>query len=235
MTHRAPEEIKRVAAHVGLVHKVARTISRRVPANVDYDDLVQDGMIGLLHAARKFANDGRAQFESYAATRIYGAIIDGLRASDPRGRHLGRAMRRMDEATVQLEQQLGRSPSESEVATRIGFRLGEYQALLRDVAAHQVVSYDQFEQEGEDPGADLFASGELGPAESVEQREREQAVIEAFSALSERERAVMDLYYDKGLASEEIAQRLGVSPGRVSQLHTECLRKLRERFARTYG
>ena len=230
------EEIKRVAAHAGLVHKVAGAIHRRVPASVAYDDLVQDGMIGLLHAARKFADDGGAQFESYAATRIYGAIIDGLRGSDPRSRHLGRAMRRVDEAHTALEQELGRQPSESEVAARVGFRLGEYQALLRDVAAHRVVSYDdQFEWEHEDPGADLFASGALGPAERVEQREREQAVIEAFSALSERERNVMDLYYDNGLMFQDIAQRLGVSTGRVSQLHTECLRKLREQFARTYG
>ena len=145
-------------------------------------------------------------------------------------------MRRVDEAHTALEQELGRQPSESEVAARVGFRLGEYQALLRDVAAHRVVSYDdQFEWEHEDPGADLFASGALGPAERVEQREREQAVIEAFSALSERERNVMDLYYDNGLMFQDIAQRLGVSTGRVSQLHTECLRKLREQFARTYG
>ena len=228
-------DIRCVAEHTGLVHRIAGAMRRRMPQSVDYDDLVQDGMIGLLHAARNFVYDGRAKFETYATTRIYGAIVDGLRATDSRTRHLGRAMRRMDEATVQLEHELGRSPSDSEVATRIGFRLGEYQALIRDAEAHGVVSYDQFGTDEYDPGADRFVSGERGPEERAEERQRERAVIEAFAALTEHERVVMDLYYARGMTFKEIARHLGVDPSRITQVHATCLEKLRIRFARTYA
>ena len=185
-------DIRCVAEHTGLVHRIAGAMRRRVPESVDYDDLVHDGMIGLLHAARNFVTtSGRSLSLTPPRGSTARSLTGCVRPTPGRGTWAAPcdAWKRRPSS---LSTSLGRSPSDSEVATRIGFRLGEYQALLRDAEAHGVVSYDQFGTDDYDPGADRFVSGERGPEEREEGRQRGRAVIEAFRALTEQERVVMD-------------------------------------------
>ena len=133
-----------------LVKRIAYHLMSRLPSSVQVDDLIQNGMLGLLDAMDRFEAGLGAQFETYATQRVRGAMLDGLRENDWLPRSLRREMRRIEAAIHQLEQECGRAPSEKELADSLGMPLAEYQKMLQDARGHQLIYLEDLSGEGDD-------------------------------------------------------------------------------------
>ncbi|MDR1063837.1 MAG: RNA polymerase sigma factor FliA [Azoarcus sp.] len=221
-----------VASYAPLVKRIAYQMMSRLPASVEVEDLVQNGMMGLLEALNRFEEGMGAQFETYAAQRIRGAMLDGLREADWAPRSARRDMRRIETAIRELEQKNGRSPSETELAAHLGMPLPEYQRMLQDARGHQLVYFEDFSS---DDGEDFLERhlGETGanPLELLENADIRTRLVKAIGELPEREKMVMALYYDEDLNLREIGEVLGVTESRVSQLHSQAVARLRAQMA----
>jgi RNA polymerase sigma factor for flagellar operon FliA len=215
--------------HMPLVKRLAHQMKAKLPPSVEVDDLVQAGMIGLLDAINRYEDDHGAQFETYAVLRIRGAMLDELRSSDWMPRSTRQNMRKVEAAMNALQQQLGRPPSESEVAKSLKLSLTDYQEMLGDSGGHQLVYYEDFHDSGDgnDSFLDRYAVEEDDPLKALLETDFRQAVIDAIDALPPREKMLMGLYYEEELNLKEIGAVMGVSESRVSQLHTQAVARLR--------
>ena len=214
--------------HMPLVKRLAHQMKAKLPPSVEVDDLVQAGMMGLLDAINRYEENHGAQFETYAVLRIRGAMLDELRSSDWMPRSTRANMRKVEQAMAALQQQLGRPPSESEVAKSLKLSLGDYQELLGDSGGHQLVYYEDFHDgDGNDTFLDRYAVDDDDPLKSLLDTDFRQAVIDAIDALPPREKMLMGLYYEEELNLKEIGAVMGVSESRVSQLHTQAVARLR--------
>jgi RNA polymerase sigma factor for flagellar operon FliA len=214
--------------HMPLVKRLAHQMKAKLPPSVEVDDLVQAGMMGLLDAINRYEENHGAQFETYAVLRIRGAMLDELRSSDWMPRSTRANMRKVEQAMAALQQQLGRPPSESEVAKSLKLSLADYQELLGDSGGHQLVYYEDFhEEDGNDTFLDRYAVDDDDPLKSLLDTDFRQAVIDAIDALPPREKMLMGLYYEEELNLKEIGAVMGVSESRVSQLHTQAVARLR--------
>ena len=220
-----------VQQYAPLVKRIAHHLMARLPANVQLEDLVQNGMIGLLDAFTRYEEGLGAQFETYASQRIRGAMLDGLRENDWLPRSLRREMRRVETSLQRLEQQHGRPPSEGELAENLGMSLGDYQKLLQEARGHQILYLDDFaSEEGEDFLARHLGSSEDDPAARLEDENLRRHLVCAIDALPEREKLLMALYYDEELNLKEIGEIMGVSESRVCQLHSQAVSRIRSRL-----
>lgn len=218
-----------VVEHAPLVKRIAHHMAARLPASVQIDDLIQAGMIGLLEAARQYDASQGASFSTYAGIRIRGAMLDEIRRLDWTPRSVHRKAREVARAIQEIENETGREAEDAEVAERLGISLNEYHQILQDSAAARVFSIDQ-----EDPESGLVAehpSDEPSPAAQLHRQQLQELLAQAIAALPERERLIMQLYYDEELNLKEIGAVLGVSESRVSQIHGRILLKLREQMA----
>jgi RNA polymerase sigma factor for flagellar operon FliA len=214
--------------HMPLVKRLAHQMKAKLPPSVEVDDLVQAGMMGLLDAINRYEENHGAQFETYAVLRIRGAMLDELRSSDWMPRSTRANMRKVEQAMATLQQQLGRPPSESEVAKSLKLSLGDYQDLLGDSGGHQLVYYEDFhDEDGGDGFLDRYAVDDDDPLKSLLDTDFRQTVIDAIDALPPREKMLMGLYYEEELNLKEIGAVMGVSESRVSQLHTQAVARLR--------
>jgi RNA polymerase sigma factor for flagellar operon FliA len=215
--------------HMPLVKRLAHQMKAKLPPSVEVDDLVQAGMIGLLDAISRYEENHGAQFETYAVLRIRGAMLDELRSSDWMPRSTRQNMRKVEQAMAALQQQLGRPPSESEVAKSLKLSLADYQEMLGDSGGHQLVYYEDFHdsEDGNDSFLDRYAVDDEDPLRSLLETDFRQAVIDAIDALPPREKMLMGLYYEEELNLKEIGAVMGVSESRVSQLHTQAVARLR--------
>ncbi|PQO94797.1 RNA polymerase sigma factor FliA [Massilia phosphatilytica] len=214
--------------HAPLVKRLAHQMKAKLPPSVEVDDLVQAGMMGLLDAINRYEENHGAQFETYAVLRIRGAMLDELRSSDWMPRSTRANMRKVEQAMATLQQQLGRPPSESEVAKSLKLSLADYQDLLGDSGGHQLVYYEDFhDDEGGDSFLDRHAVDDADPLKSLLDTDFRQTVIDAIDALPPREKMLMGLYYEEELNLKEIGAVMGVSESRVSQLHTQAVARLR--------
>ncbi|QKS28543.1 MAG: RNA polymerase sigma factor FliA [Accumulibacter sp.] len=214
-----------------LVRRIACHLMARLPASVQLDDLVQNGMLGLLDALGRFEAGVGAQFEAYAAQRVRGAMLDGLRENDWLPRSLRRNCRRIEAAITQLEQASGRVPTESELADSLGMTLADYQETLQDVRGHQLVYIEDIVAErGEDFLERHFVDESADPARLVADDELRRQLVQAIGLLPERERLMMALYYEQDLNLREIGEVMGVSESRVCQLHSQAVLRLRSRL-----
>lgn len=217
-----------VQKYAPLVRRLAYQLMARLPASVQIEDVIQNGMVGLMDSLARFEEGMGAQFETYATQRIRGAMIDGLRENDWMPRALRRDMRRIEAAVHVLEHRHGRAPAETEVAGAVDMSLTDYQRTLRDARASQMVHFEDFNEEGE---ADFFEKHLGDPTadpllQLIENHER-SALIDALGCLPERERLMMRLYYEEDLNLREIGDMLGVSESRVCQLHKQAVSRLR--------
>jgi len=217
-----------VSRYVPLVKRIAFHLMAKLPASVEVDDLVQNGMIGLLDAMSRYEEGLGAQFETYAVQRIRGAMLDGLRDNDWLPRSARREMRRVEAAIHALEHENGRHPSESELATALDLSLADYQKLLLEARGHQLVYLEDL---ADGQGGDFLerhgaATGQ-DPLALLEEAGIRQALVSAIESLPEREKMMMALYYEQDLNLREIGEVLGVTESRVCQLHTQAIARLR--------
>jgi RNA polymerase sigma factor for flagellar operon FliA len=210
-----------------LVKRIAYQLAARLPASVQLDDLVQAGMMGLLDALNHFDETQGAQFETYASQRIRGAMLDELREIDWVPRSVRKNARDIERAIALLQQQLGIAPTEHEIAQQMGLALQEYQAMLADARGHQLVYYEDFQHEGDDPIELNIADGRPGVLQMLQDEGMQQALAEAIELLPERERMVMAMYYQEDLNLKEAGAVLGVSESRVCQIHSQAIMRLR--------
>ncbi|MCS0589436.1 RNA polymerase sigma factor FliA [Massilia norwichensis] len=214
--------------HTPLVKRLAHQMKAKLPPSVEVDDLVQAGMIGLLDAIQRYEENHGAQFETYAVLRIRGAMLDELRSSDWLPRSTRQNMRKVEQAMATLQQQLGRPPSESEIAKSLKLSLADYQEMLGDSGGHQLVYYEDFhDEDGNDSWLDRYAVDDDDPLRALLETDFRQAVIDAIDSLPPREKILMGLYYEEELNLKEIGAVMGVSESRVSQLHSQAVGRLR--------
>jgi RNA polymerase sigma factor for flagellar operon FliA len=217
-----------VETYAPLVKRIAFQLMSKLPASVDVDDLIQNGMMGLLDAMGRYEQGLGAQFETYAAQRIRGSMLDGLRENDWLPRSLRRDMRRIEAAIHSLEQQYGRQPSETELAQSLDMALEDYQRMLQDARGHQLVYLEDFNREEDDDYLDRhLAQADSNPLDLLEDADMRRRLVAAIEHLPEREQMVMALYYDEELNLREIGEVLGVTESRVCQLHSQAVARLR--------
>lgn len=204
----------------------------RLPNSVHIDDIMQAGMIGLLDAASRYDEIHGAQFETYATTRIRGAMLDELRANDWLPRSLRRDMRRIEAAISKMQQKLGRAPNETEISEQLGIPLVEYQHLLQESRGAQLVYYEDFQDEDRDNFFERFEIDKAGdPVELLQDERFKSELVKAIDSLPERERMMMGMIYEQDMNLREIGEVMGVSESRVSQLHSQAVARLRSRMS----
>lgn len=211
-----------------LVKRIAHQMMVRLPYSVQIDDIIQAGMMGLLDAASRYDEFHGAQFETYATQRIRGAMLDELREADWLPRSLRRDMRRIEAAISRLQQKLGRSPNETEIATELEMPLAEYQRLLQESRGAQLVYYEDFHEEDSDDFFERFEfDSDADPLALLADERFRTELIRAIENLPERERMLMGMIYEQEMNLREVGEVLGVSESRVSQLHSQAVARLR--------
>ncbi|MBK1674878.1 RNA polymerase sigma factor FliA [Ectothiorhodospira shaposhnikovii] len=219
-----------VDEHVPLVKRIAYHLLARLPANVQVDDLIQSGVIGLLEAARHYDPSQGASFETYAGIRIRGAMLDEVRRSDWTPRSVHRNARRISDVIREIEGREGRVASGAEIAQALGVDLEAYHDMLRDAVGCRVLGFDDLCDTDADVDNFLPSQGPT-PQESLTRENFRQALADHIDTLPERERLILSLYYDDELNLREIGEVLGVSESRVCQIHGQALVRLRARMS----
>jgi RNA polymerase sigma factor FliA len=215
-----------------LVRRLAHQMIAKLPANIELDDLVQVGMIGLTDALSRFDAAQGVQFETFATQRIRGAMLDELRGCDHLSRGVRRQQRDIESAVHKLEQKLGRAPNEREIAAQMGLELADYQELLGKVRGTTLVYLEDMSgDDGDEDFLDRHVADENGnPLGMLQDRRMREALVEAIKHLPEREQYVMSMYYEQDMNLKEIAAVLGVTESRVCQLHSQSIARLRTRL-----
>ncbi len=218
-----------IQQYSGLVRRLAHQMIAKLPANVELDDLIQVGLIGLTDALSRFDVAQGVQFETFATQRIRGAMLDELRGGDWMSRGTRRQQRSIETAVHKLEQRLGRAPQESEIAAEMGISLGEYQELLSKVRGTQLVYLEDMSgDEGDDDYLDRHVVDESNnPMALLQDHRMREALVAAIKNLPEREQYVMSMYYEHDMNLKEIAAVLKVTESRVCQLHSQAIARLR--------
>ncbi|HGN1944747.1 TPA: RNA polymerase sigma factor FliA [Providencia stuartii] len=214
-----------------LIRHEALKLQVRLPASVDIDDLIQAGGIGLLHALERFDASQGASFATYAVQRIRGSMLDELRSRDWAPRSVRRQAREMAKVIGELEQSLSRSATESEIAQALNIDVTEYRQALLDTNNSQLYSYDEWHEihgESCEPAIDESDGG--NPLSLLMESNLRAQLIEAIEQLPEREKLVLTLYYQEELNLKEIGAVLEVGESRVSQLHSQAIKRLRGRL-----
>lgn len=233
-----PEERRRLLEeNLPEVRYIARRIHDRLPSHVPFDDLVHAGILGLIDAVDKFDPRKNVQLKSYARFRIRGAILDSLRQMDWSPRHLRRQARRIEDVTRELSTELGRTPTEPEIAAKLEISLSEFQQLLGELRGLDLGSLqvENSEESGGEPLQIAANNPDLDPFHLAARSEVRAILAEAMGELDEKERQVLGLYYLEELTMKEVGVILDVGESRVSQIHTAALIRLRARLAGRLG
>ena len=212
-----------------LVRRLAHQMMAKLPANVEVDDLIQVGMIGLADALSRFDPAQGVQIETFATQRIRGAMLDELRGADWLSRGSRKQQRDIEKAVHRLEQRLGRAPHESEIAAEMGLSLDDYQDMLGKVRGTQLIYLEDMSgDEGDHDFLDRHVADNGSDPQHLLQDDRmRHALVDAIKKLPEREQLVMSLYYEEDMNLKEIAAVLGVTESRVCQLHSQSIARLR--------
>jgi len=216
-----------------LVRKLAHHMMAKLPANVQVDDLIQVGLIGLSEALTRFEATQGVQFETFATQRIRGAMLDELRENDWASRGTRKSQKEIEESMRRLEHRLGRSPLESEIAADLGMSLSDYQGLLAKVRGTQLVYLEDLNRSAEEE--DSFLDRHMGDAEAdplnmLRNQRLREALVTAINNLPEREQYIMSMYYEQDMNLKEIAAVLDVTESRVCQLHSQSIARLRAKM-----
>ncbi len=218
--------------HMPLVRRIAQRLLARLPANVELDDLVQAGMIGLMEAVERFDQAHGIAFEAYATSRVRGAMLDELRAGDWLPRSARRSQRDIEGAIHRLEQRLQRAPGEAEIAGELHLTVAGYRALVNSARGAQIVHFDDLGVGGE--GEDYLERHAIGTAADPSQvlfaKRFQNALADSIEPLPERERQLMSMYYEQDMNLREIGAVMGVTESRACQLHSRAVSRLRAKL-----
>lgn len=225
--HTAGEAIN-IEAYLPLVKRIAYHLKGRLPDSVMVDDLIQSGVIGLIEASQKFDSTQGASFETYAGIRIRGAMLDEIRKGDWTPRSVYRKSREVSDAIAQVEAVKGREARDEEVAEVLGITLKEYYHILQDTNSTQLLSIDQ--PDHDELSEDRMVGQIKTPIAELTESDFQGALAEQIEQLPEKEKLVMALYYDEELNLKEIGEVLEVSESRVSQIHSQAIKRLKARL-----
>ena len=232
LAYRGKSREEVVVEYAPLVRHIANRLAARLPENLDREDLIQAGMIGLLDAIEKYDSGREAQFRTYAEFRIKGAMLDDLRASDWVPRTVREHADRITKSHTLLAAKLGRAPEESEIAGHLGLSLDEYHDLLLKARAVNLLSLEDLHAPGEEGDrADIFDVLEdpfaSDPLDTLSLDDLKTRLVRAIGDLPEREQLVLSLYFDDELNLKEIGAVLNLTESRVSQIRTQAIARLR--------
>jgi RNA polymerase sigma factor FliA len=219
-----------------LVKYVAGRVAVGLPANIEQADLISYGIFGLIDAIDKYDRSRNIKFETYAISRIRGAIIDELRAIDWVPRSVRFKAREVEKAYAILENKLKRPPSDAEVADEMGISLNDLNHLYAQLSTVSMVALDELMsvESGKGDKVSLLETLEdtkfTGPMEAFESEEMREILIDAVNRLPEREKRVITFYYFVGLTLADIGKVLGVTESRVCQIHTKAVLALRSKI-----
>ena len=226
-----------VVAYSPLVKYVAGRMASGLPAHVEEADLISYGLIGMINAIERFELDREIKFETYAITRIRGAIIDELRSLDWVPRSVRARARQIERANAKLEHSLQRAPTDDEMAAELSMTMQEFHDALLQISNSTIAALDELWTVSDASGDQvslldtLHDPDALDPAAVMDQTDLKDRVADAIARLPEREKLVVALYYYENLTLREIGEVLGVTESRVSQLHTKAVLRLRSRLS----
>ncbi len=226
-----------VVAYSPLVKYVAGRMASGLPAHVEESDLISYGLVGLISAIQRFEPERDVKFETYAITRIKGAIIDELRSLDWVPRSVRARAREIERVNSRLEHRLQRAPTDEEMAVELDMSVEDFQDALLQISNSSVAALDELWTVSDSSGDQVSLLDTLqdpdapDPAQVMDATDMKDRVADAIARLPEREKLVVALYYYENLTLREIGEVLGVTESRVSQLHTKAVLRLRSRLA----
>lgn len=220
-----------------LVKYVAGRLAMTLPSHVDSEDLVSYGLFGLMEAIERFLPERGVRFETYAISRIRGAMLDGLRSLDWVPTSVRQKAKEIERAYSEVEAKLGRAASDEEIANHMGISLERFHVRLQQTAGTCLVSLDEIMGDEDTSSSHRYApcladDSLPRPDVQAEIEEIKRILAEAIDALPEKERLVVALFYYEGLTAKEIAKVMKLSQSRISQLHGKAILRLRGRLAR---
>ncbi|MBI4459096.1 MAG: FliA/WhiG family RNA polymerase sigma factor [Acidobacteria bacterium] len=214
------------------VRFLANRLANRLPAHVDVEDLVQVGVVGLLQSVHRFDPERGVKFQTFANRRVEGAMLDYLRSLDWRPRSVRQRSRELRKTMDTMHQRLGETPAEEDVAAEIGLSAAALQEWKRDSAAEgDPLCNLLWETDESVPNpVETVADSADSPERTLEKSQMRELLTQAIDRLPENERMVLMLYYYEHLTMQEIGECLGVKQGRISQLHSQAIRRLKTRM-----
>jgi RNA polymerase sigma factor for flagellar operon FliA len=216
-----------IIEHLPLVRAIAVRVHENLPVHVDLDDLVHAGILGLFDAVAKYKPEKKVAFSAYAKHRIKGAILDSLRQLDWASRDLRRRHKQLEAVTRELAATLQRSPTESEIAEKMGVDVQRWRQMMTDLQCVGLVSISARRPDQEDlPAPDYPATPETQPDSMCAHEQLHDLLWQAMKRLPERYQTVVVLYYTKEMTMREIGGVLGINESRVSQIHKSALEKM---------
>ncbi len=235
----AQEKDKLIVEYAPLIKFIAQKIAVRLPSNIELDDLISSGVIGLMDAIDKYDPTRDNKFKTYAEFRVRGAILDELRAQDWVPRSIRDKAKLLDKTMVALEADLGRVPTDEEVAKQLDVSIDEFHELLNQVRPVSLLSIDEsqtFSNVDKKSILNILEGCKLNnPFNQLNMKSVKDTVTMAIEELPERQRLVLSLYYYEDLNLKEIGKVLRVTESRVSQLHAQAVSRLRNKLAQTLG
>lgn len=217
-----------------LIRFVAQRISARLPSNIDIDDLISAGVIGLMDAIEKYDPSRDNKFKTYAEFRIRGAILDELRSQDWVPRSVRDKAKRIEKTYAELEQKFGRAVSDEELSGALGINLEEYYEMIAKVKAVTLLSIDEISGTSQHDRKSLLecleSVGTKNPFTQLKSKGVKELLVRNIEELPEKQKLVLSLYYYEDLNLKEIGRILEVTESRVSQLHTQAVEKLRSKL-----
>lgn len=234
-----PEQKDRlILEYAPLIKFIAQKIAVRLPSNIELDDLISSGVIGLMDAIEKYDPTRDNKFKTYAEFRIRGAILDELRAQDWVPRSVRDKAKLLDRTMIELEAELGRNATDEEVATKLNMSMDEFYDLVNQVRPVSVLSIDEaatFSNVDKKSILNLLEATKLNnPFTQLNMKSVKDIVTKAIEDLPERQRLVLSLYYYEDLNLKEIGKVLRVTESRVSQLHAQAISRLRAKLAQVF-
>jgi RNA polymerase sigma factor for flagellar operon FliA len=228
-----------IKEYAPLIKFVAQKIAVRLPSNIELDDLISAGVIGLMDAIDKYDPSHDNKFKTYAEFRIRGAILDELRAQDWVPRSIRDKAKLLDRTMASLENDLGRAPTEDEISKALNISVEEFHDLVNQVRPVSLLSIDNsqsFSNDDHKSILNLLEGSKLNnPFNQLNIKSIKEVVTQAIEDLPERQRLVLSLYYYEDLNLKEIGQILRVTESRVSQLHAQAVARLRVKLQQSIG
>jgi RNA polymerase sigma factor for flagellar operon FliA len=218
-----------IQKYASLVKKIAHHLLGRLPPNIQVEDLIQSGMIGLLEAYRNYNENKGASFETYAGIRIRGAMLDEIRKGDWVPRSVHKNSKIIAETIRKVENKTGKDAKDREIAKELNISLDNYHQLLQDSIGAKLFGFDEVVL-----GADSIANNDRnplpGPLEKIQKNDFKHHMAKCISTLHPKESLVLTLYYKEELNLKEIGEILGVSESRISQIHSQAVLKLQSKI-----